>query len=79
MRPKADDQKLRVLEALPKAHREHGHWLTMAQIRVAAGNMDWPVLKLAVYGLAADGFLFLRDGDNEKQLLLVQLRKEYRK
>lgn len=79
MAASADDCMVRVLDGMRAAHRDNGHWLTLNMVRAYSGNLEWPLVKQAVYGLAASGFLYMRDPDTKKELLLVQLREEYRK
>lgn len=78
MRTNADDQKLRVLEAMKKAHEKEGHWLKLSNVRSYAGNMDYYQVKRTIYELASEGWLNMRDPDTNQEIFLVQLRKEYR-
>lgn len=74
-----DDRKLKVLETLKALHHQtpRRYWFTVRDI-AKAGHMNFDDAKAVIFGLAADGWLSLRDGDNDRQLVLIQLREQFR-
>lgn len=74
-----DDRKIKVLETLKALHHQtpRRYWFTIQDIAEAAHQAHADI-KETIYAMCADGWLSLRDGDNDRQLLLVQLREEYR-
>lgn len=70
--------KMRVLEALRAEERQARRYLSVNQIGAVMGVTASQHLRNALWALAADGFLMMRDRDGDDTVLEYAIKKELR-
>jgi len=74
----SDDYQVGLIDIMRRLHRQGHHWQSAKLIADEYKTKGTTYVTAALYRLAANGFLYMRDGDG-KHKFEYQLRPEYRR